>query len=246
MSVQALSYVLEHCEARLGDRLVMIAVANHADDHGSRAYPSVPTLAREARMSERQVRRSLRRLERAGELGTQGQGGPHGTNVYCIAGFDDAVEKAEMSAGHIVPRANQVATPDKSDCIRSDLSPEPSMNRQEKQPSLSRGFGVGAATPKTGAAAIAMQARFDKFWQAYPRHVGKTPASRAFAKLKPSDADLDVMLKAIAAQRVTSQWTKDGGHFIPHPATWLNQHRWTDEVAPGGEGGGFLNGVQVL
>jgi len=26
-----------------------------------------------------------------------------------------------------------------------------------------------------------------------------------------------------------SQWTKDGGQFIPHPATWLRQERWTDE-----------------
>ena len=25
------------------------------------------------------------------------------------------------------------------------------------------------------------------------------------------------------------QWKKDGGQFIPHPATWLNQEGWDDE-----------------
>lgn len=246
MSVQALSYVLERSEARLGDRLVMIAIANHADDHGSRAYPSVSTIAREARMSERQVRRSLRRLERTGELGTQEQGGRHGTNSYRIAGFDDAAEKAEMSAGQIVPRANRAAAPDKSGRDAPEMSAEPSINRQEKQPPLSRGRSKDIAAPQHGRTSVECAARFERFWQAYPRHVGKTPASRAFAKLNPSDADLDVILKAIADQRVTPQWTKDGGQFIPYPTTWLNQRRWTDEVATGVPGGGFLDGVQVL
>jgi hypothetical protein len=27
----------------------------------------------------------------------------------------------------------------------------------------------------------------------------------------------------------SAEWTKDGGQFIPHPATWLNQKRWEDE-----------------
>ena len=28
----------------------------------------------------------------------------------------------------------------------------------------------------------------------------------------------------------TEQWKKDNGKFIPYPATWLNQERWTDEI----------------
>jgi hypothetical protein len=27
----------------------------------------------------------------------------------------------------------------------------------------------------------------------------------------------------------TYQWRKDGGQFIPNPATWLNQGRWDDQ-----------------
>ena len=34
------------------------------------------------------------------------------------------------------------------------------------------------------------------------------------------------------------QWIKDGGNFIPHAATWLNQQRWEDELE--------VIGVQVV
>ena len=42
--------------------------------------------------------------------------------------------------------------------------------------------------------------------------------------------DLKTILNAVKAQRESPQWTRDGGQFIPHPATWLNQERWEDEV----------------
>ena len=38
------------------------------------------------------------------------------------------------------------------------------------------------------------------------------------------------MLSAIDTQKKSDQWKKDGGQFIPNPATWLNQRRWEDEV----------------
>ena len=40
-------------------------------------------------------------------------------------------------------------------------------------------------------------------------------------------------MSAIEAQKKSPQWTKDGGQFIPHPATWLNGKRWEDQVTAG-------------
>jgi hypothetical protein len=37
------------------------------------------------------------------------------------------------------------------------------------------------------------------------------------------------MVAALERQGQWPQWRKDGGQFIPHPATWLNQGRWADE-----------------
>lgn len=78
---------------------------------------------------------------------------------------------------------------------------------------------------------------FEEFWAAFPRKVGKDAALRAFEKRKPDRALLDRMLAAIAAQRASPDWQKDGGQFIPHPTTWLNQGRWDDQpVEPLAEG----------
>lgn len=72
---------------------------------------------------------------------------------------------------------------------------------------------------------------FESFWTAYPRKTGKKAALKAWnnAKDKP---DIKTIIAAITAQRSSQQWQKDGGQFIPHPATWLNQGRWADETKP--------------
>jgi len=44
------------------EKLVMLKLADHADDEGRNAYPSVPTMAREAGCCERTVQRTLREL----------------------------------------------------------------------------------------------------------------------------------------------------------------------------------------
>jgi len=76
--------------------------------------------------------------------------------------------------------------------------------------------------------------RFERFWNAYPKKIGKGAAEKSFKKYKPDDALLSVMLKAIALQKQSDQWQKDSGQFIPNPATWLNQKRWEDETTQGG------------
>lgn len=75
------------------------------------------------------------------------------------------------------------------------------------------------------------ESRFDKFWKAYPKKVGKDAAKKAFDKRKPDDDTLENMIQAIELQKVSDQWQRDGGQYIPNPATWLNQGRWMDEIA---------------
>ena len=70
---------------------------------------------------------------------------------------------------------------------------------------------------------------FDRFWGAYPRKVSKADARKAFAKLNPDTALVEDMLRALDWQKRLPEWTKDGGQFIPYPATWLNARRWEDE-----------------
>lgn len=69
---------------------------------------------------------------------------------------------------------------------------------------------------------------FDQFWRAYPRKTAKKAAFRAWKKAidKPS---IDVVIASVERQKASDQWIKEGGQYIPHPATWLNGGRWEDK-----------------
>ena len=71
---------------------------------------------------------------------------------------------------------------------------------------------------------------FTRFWGLYPKRVGKGEARRAWRKLKVDDPLMAKIEKAIEAQKTSEQWAREGGQFIPHPATWLNQERWEDDA----------------
>lgn len=70
---------------------------------------------------------------------------------------------------------------------------------------------------------------FAEFWQAYPKKRSKGDAEKAWKKLKPSDDLLKTILRAVEVAKRGDDWRKDGGQFIPHPATWLNAKGWEDE-----------------
>lgn len=72
--------------------------------------------------------------------------------------------------------------------------------------------------------------QFDKFWQAYPKKVSKKEAQKSWNKINPSLELFEKILKALEIVKQTGQWNTDNGKFIPYPATWLNQERWTDEI----------------
>jgi len=75
-------------------------------------------------------------------------------------------------------------------------------------------------------------ARFEEFWIAYPRKMGKGAALRSWKRIHPDEELSSKILDAIAKQKTSDQWNRDGGKYIPLPTTWLNQERWHDEILP--------------
>lgn len=63
-----MTWVFESSQSTGSDRLVLLAIADRANDEGRDAWPSVENIATKARMDVRTVQRSLRRLEALGEL----------------------------------------------------------------------------------------------------------------------------------------------------------------------------------
>ena len=70
---------------------------------------------------------------------------------------------------------------------------------------------------------------FLTFWKKYPRKVGKGAAHKSWKKAIRK-ISLEVVLQAVSDQKLSEQWLKEGGKYIPNPATWLNQERWGDEL----------------
>lgn len=77
---------------------------------------------------------------------------------------------------------------------------------------------------------IGYSSEFESFWKAYPRKVGKGNAWRAWQKLKPNKSLHEKILDSVIAHSSDAQWEKDDGQYIPHPATFLNQRRFDDEI----------------
>lgn len=73
---------------------------------------------------------------------------------------------------------------------------------------------------------------FDRFWIAYPKKKAKAAAKKAWDKLKPSMELCRTMSAALDKAKRSEAWTKNGGQYIPYPATWINGRRWEDEVVP--------------
>jgi hypothetical protein len=101
--------------------------------------------------------------------------------------------------------------------------------RIETNPEIEVPSVVCVPRKNRSATDLPYSASFERFWKCYPNKTGKGKAWAVWQRIKP---DLQLAGKfedAIAWQITQPQWQKDGGQFIPHAATWLNQKRWQDE-----------------
>jgi hypothetical protein len=75
---------------------------------------------------------------------------------------------------------------------------------------------------------------FLEFWKSYPTGArgksGKGSAFKVWKRLKVSPDLLRKILTTLVWAKRCEQWQKDGGQFIPNPATWLNRRGWEDEL----------------
>jgi hypothetical protein len=70
---------------------------------------------------------------------------------------------------------------------------------------------------------------FDAFWAVYPKKVGKADAWTAWKKRKPS-ADVSAQICAALSWQVKQDgWIREGGRYVPNPATWIRRGQWDDE-----------------
>ena len=70
---------------------------------------------------------------------------------------------------------------------------------------------------------------FEKFWEAYPRKVGKRDALKAFQKVaKEKRTTFEKLMEGLERYKKFKPTKLD----YCHPATWLNGDRWDDHLEP--------------
>lgn len=74
------------------------------------------------------------------------------------------------------------------------------------------------------------QETFAEFYDAYPIKKSKSEALKSWMKLKPDAAMVATIMQSLANHIASEDWCRDGGRFIKHPSTWINQQCWDDEV----------------
>ncbi len=102
---------------------------------------------------------------------------------------------------------------------------------QDKETS-SESLSVGEHSGKVALenSTTLMDERFEKFWEVYPKKVGKKYARKCFVKLKPDKTLFEHILNTVQRAKKSERWIEQNGRFIPNPSTWINQGRWDDEI----------------
>jgi hypothetical protein len=81
---------------------------------------------------------------------------------------------------------------------------------------------------KQEAGGMETEPEFNKFWEFYPKKKSKGDAYRAWLQTKHKRPELSQILKAIVVLRESNDWLKDGGQYVPYPATWIRAWGWAD------------------
>ena len=85
---------------------------------------------------------------------------------------------------------------------------------------------------REGKDRVEIEKEFNEWWAEYPKKRTKAKARELYVKLK-SKAEMPTLIDHIDTIRkwkMTEDWKKENGQYIPYPTTWLNQKRWEDEI----------------
>ena len=68
---------------------------------------------------------------------------------------------------------------------------------------------------------------FAQFWLAYPRKKNKGNALKSW-NVK-ANGNIDQIMAGLERAKLSQDWQKQNGKYIPYPASWLNAEGWLDE-----------------
>ncbi|TQF00199.1 MAG: helix-turn-helix domain-containing protein [Spiribacter salinus] len=216
------------------DMRVLGVLYAHANAAGA-CWPSLAAIADMAALDRRDAQRTLRRLEATGWVEIdQGTGRGRSSSYRVPPAIDeragtDTVVSPEKRAGGCTPKGRVDTHKRAGGSTPKGRVASPARNRPrtDHEPTKEHTNARGARDRR--ALSQEQQARFTRFWSVYPRRVAKREAEKAWRALDPDDRLTDRICAAVERARQSEQWRRDGGRYIPHPATWLRRGSWEDE-----------------
>ena len=210
--------LLECTEISDGAKLFYAQLSRFSNGSGL-CWASNPTLSEKLGVSERTITRYVTELENAGFIATE------------LVGVNGKKKRAERHIRLAQPAPfkvdkNVYLKVDKNveDKVDKNVYPYKESNKTESNPPKSPpGGGRVLSMPKW------KPERFEKFWEFYRQNVRgekREAAVKAWDKLKPDDALIEEIGRALLRQIASDEWRRGIG--VPYCSSYLNGKRWLD------------------
>jgi len=189
-----------------GNAVRLYGVLRRYADQNGQCFPTRKTLASRVRVSEATVDRLIKELQDIGALlvrNRKADSGGYTSSMYTVVTVRGVY--SPVSTGVLTSEDRGVLTSDDRTIARENQSHELDIARHS------------------------FVDRFNEFWAAYPRKIGKPAAERAYRKIKPSEHE--ALMAGLAVWK--QDWDeRNQPEYTPHPSTFLNQRRWEDRPTP--------------
>lgn len=219
-----MSEVWKHAPVDQGTLLVLLALADAAEDKTRTCYPGVGSLSEKSRLGERQVQYCLQRLRDIGVITIQRNASPVKTNLYRIT---EAAKWARARDAIIAPHGARAETQsatsrDAMECVSETqpTAPKPSVTSEEPSDRVCEQLTLLSeeATPTKVD-------RFDEFWAAYPKKVAKPKAIDGWKKAIRKNSPDKIIA---AAKRYAAMRAGQDPQYTMNAQRWFNEERFND------------------
>lgn len=203
-------------------KAVWLVLASHANRNG-RCWPSQETLSEEAGCSVDTVQRSLDVLCKAGAVSwtKRGRG-----RLYLVVLGERPPLTAPMQGNTAPMRPNSA---EHTASMRYQQEPLLEQEPENQNPPPPHEDTDLFDTPVSSLVPVnALCEAFKEWYGMYPRKVAKVAAEKAYLRAA-KQVGPDVLLEGL--QRQLPGLLRRDMQYRPHPAKWLNQGQWEDDVA---------------
>lgn len=168
------------------------------------------------------------------------------------ASLEDRKEKAALRAKRFrdknKPKEEQTCATERDDALRVTLDNASVTQSDDKQKQIQKQTQNTHPLTPTGGVPVeepqkeepkkrerkkrdpnSIPEGFNEFWEIYPRKMAKGDAIKAWQQMDAMQ-HFQKIIEAVKASSKMEAWVKEGGRFIPFPATWLRAQRWEDEI----------------